>query len=78
MGTDGFYVQNIASAICYLQGGFVGNLSIIPDSAPFSVSADGSVRVKDSAALDRESHTSFLFQVPLHPFLQQQQFHLNL
>ncbi|XP_030207359.1 protocadherin Fat 4 isoform X1 [Gadus morhua] len=45
------------------QGGFVGNLSIIPDSAPFSVSADGSVRVKDSAALDRESHTSFLFQV---------------
>ncbi|CAL8329316.1 unnamed protein product [Lota lota] len=47
------------------QGGFVGNLSIVPESAPFSVTSDGAVRVKDSAALDRESHGSFIFQVPL-------------
>ncbi|CAL8333307.1 unnamed protein product [Merluccius merluccius] len=45
------------------QGGFLGNLSIIPESVPFYVSSDGSVRVKDSTALDRESHKSIAFQV---------------
>ncbi|XP_036950739.1 cadherin-23-like isoform X6 [Acanthopagrus latus] len=45
------------------QGGFVGTLQILPESAPFSIGSDGTVRVKDSTALDRETTTSFTFQV---------------
>ncbi|KAM8771994.1 cadherin-23-like isoform 2-T2 [Acanthopagrus schlegelii] len=45
------------------QGGFVGTLRILPESAPFSIGSDGTVRVKDSTALDRETTTSFTFQV---------------
>ncbi|XP_030290590.1 cadherin EGF LAG seven-pass G-type receptor 2-like [Sparus aurata] len=45
------------------QGGFVGTLRILPESAPFSISSDGTVRVKDSTALDRETTTSFTFQI---------------
>ena len=49
--------------ILFLQGGFVGTLRILPESAPFSIGSDGTVRVKDSTALDRETTTSFTFQV---------------
>ncbi|XP_068451779.1 cadherin-23-like isoform X2 [Clinocottus analis] len=45
------------------QGGFVGALRILPESSPFSVGADGTVSVKDSSALDRETTESFTFQV---------------
>ncbi|KAK2817525.1 hypothetical protein Q5P01_025716 [Channa striata] len=45
------------------QGGFVGTMQIKPDSSPFSVSSDGTVRVKTSAALDRETTESFIFQI---------------
>lgn len=45
------------------QGGFVGTLRIVPDSAPFSVGADGTVRVKNSTVLDRETTERFTFQV---------------
>ncbi|XP_026158869.1 protocadherin Fat 4 [Mastacembelus armatus] len=45
------------------QGGFVGTLRIIPESAPFSVSSDGTVRVKNSTALDREATESITFQI---------------
>ncbi|KAM8771996.1 cadherin EGF LAG seven-pass G-type receptor 1-like [Acanthopagrus schlegelii] len=45
------------------QGGFVGTLRILPESAPFSIGSDGTVRVKDSTALDRETTTSFTFQI---------------
>lgn len=45
------------------QGGFVGTLRVLPESAPFSVSADGTIRVMNSTALDRETTESFLFQV---------------
>lgn len=48
-----------------LQGGFVGTLRILPESAPFSIDPDGTVRVKDSAALDRETTQNFEFQVNL-------------
>ena len=53
----------IYSMILFLQGGFVGTLRILPESAPFSIGSDGTVRVKDSTALDRETTTSFTFQV---------------
>ncbi|XP_068451673.1 protein dachsous-like [Clinocottus analis] len=45
------------------QGGFVGALRILPESSPFSVGADGTVSVKDSSALDRETTESFTFQI---------------
>ncbi|CAK6982523.1 cadherin EGF LAG seven-pass G-type receptor 2-like, partial [Scomber scombrus] len=45
------------------QGGFVGTLQIIPESAPFSISSDGTVTVKDSTVLDRETTESFTFQL---------------
>nr|XP_008302668.1 PREDICTED: protocadherin Fat 4-like [Stegastes partitus] len=45
------------------QGGFVGTLEILPESAPFSISADGTVRVKDSKALDREATESITFEI---------------
>ncbi|XP_028253159.1 protocadherin-1-like [Parambassis ranga] len=45
------------------QGGFVGTLQIVPESAPFSISSDGTVRVKNSTALDREATEKITFQV---------------
>ncbi|KAI4888420.1 hypothetical protein NFI96_021809 [Prochilodus magdalenae] len=45
------------------QGGFVGTLRVVPDTAPFSISPDGSIKVKSSAALDRETNSSFEFQI---------------
>ncbi|XP_039469766.1 protocadherin Fat 4 [Oreochromis aureus] len=45
------------------QGGFVGTMRIIPESAPFSISSDGTVRVKNSTALDRETTETITFQV---------------
>ncbi|XP_078146234.1 cadherin-23-like [Centroberyx gerrardi] len=45
------------------QGGFVGNLRILPESAPFSVSSDGTVRVKNSTVLDREATEVLMFQI---------------
>ncbi|XP_063738782.1 protein dachsous [Eleginops maclovinus] len=45
------------------QGGFVGTFRIIPDSAPFSVGGDGTIRVKNSTALDRETTERFTFQI---------------
>ncbi|XP_074485330.1 protocadherin Fat 4 isoform X2 [Sebastes fasciatus] len=45
------------------QGGFVGTLRILQESAPFSVSSDGTVRVKNSTALDRETTESITFQI---------------
>ncbi|XP_051751356.1 protocadherin Fat 4-like isoform X3 [Ctenopharyngodon idella] len=44
-------------------GGFVGTFQIIPESVPFSISPDGTILVKSSADLDRETTTSFSFQV---------------
>ncbi|KAG5855649.1 hypothetical protein ANANG_G00051350 [Anguilla anguilla] len=45
------------------EGGFDGTLRIIPDSAPFSISPDGTVLVKNSTALDREETPRFSLQV---------------
>ncbi|XP_020495271.2 protocadherin Fat 4 [Labrus bergylta] len=45
------------------QGGFVGTLRLIPESAPFSIDSDGMVRVKNSSALDRETTESITFQI---------------
>lgn len=45
------------------QGGFVGELQILPESSPFSIGADGTVRVKNSTVLDRETTERFTFQV---------------
>ncbi|CAG5946960.1 unnamed protein product [Menidia menidia] len=45
------------------QGGFVGTLKILPDSAPFSISPDGTVRVKNSTTLDREATERIVFQI---------------
>ncbi|XP_029987441.1 protein dachsous [Sphaeramia orbicularis] len=45
------------------QGGFVGTLSISPESVPFSIDSDGTVRVKDSAALDRETLDGIAFYI---------------
>ncbi|KAG1956024.1 protocadherin Fat [Pimephales promelas] len=44
-------------------GGFVGTFRIIPESVPFSIRTDGTILVKSSADLDRETTTSFNFQV---------------
>ncbi|XP_041840144.1 protocadherin Fat 4 [Melanotaenia boesemani] len=45
------------------QGGFVGTLRILPESAPFTISPDGTVRVKNSSALDREAAETIVFQI---------------
>ncbi|XP_032400608.1 protein dachsous [Etheostoma spectabile] len=45
------------------QGGFVGDLQIFPESSPFSIGADGTVRVKNSTVLDRETTERFTFQI---------------
>ncbi|XP_051241011.1 protein dachsous isoform X1 [Dicentrarchus labrax] len=45
------------------QGGFVGTLQILPESAPFSIGPDGTIRVKNSTALDRETTQSLTFQI---------------
>ncbi|XP_037327747.2 protocadherin Fat 4 [Pungitius pungitius] len=45
------------------QGGFVGTLRIIPESSPFSVGSDGTVRVKNPSDLDRETTESFRFEI---------------
>ncbi|XP_032372416.1 protocadherin-16 [Etheostoma spectabile] len=45
------------------QGGFVGDLQIFPGSSPFSIGADGTVRVKNSTVLDRETTERFTFQI---------------
>uniref|UniRef100_UPI0009B38DC5 cadherin-23 n=1 Tax=Monopterus albus TaxID=43700 RepID=UPI0009B38DC5 len=45
------------------QGGFEGTLQVLPESTPFSISPDGTVRVNDSAALDRETTEIFTFQI---------------
>ncbi|XP_049325190.1 cadherin-23 isoform X3 [Astyanax mexicanus] len=45
------------------QGGFVGTLRLVPDTVPFSISPDGSIRVKTSAELDRETISSFAFEI---------------
>ncbi|XP_070684047.1 protein dachsous, partial [Pempheris klunzingeri] len=63
--------ENLASGASILtlqvtdrdEGGFVGTLQILPESAPFSISSDGTIRVKDSTALDREKTERILFQV---------------
>ncbi|XP_059189827.1 protocadherin Fat 4 [Centropristis striata] len=63
--------ENLASGASILtlevtdrdQGGFVGTLRILPQSAPFSVSSDGTIRVTNSTALDRETTESIAFQV---------------
>nr|XP_046231679.1 protein dachsous isoform X5 [Scatophagus argus] len=45
------------------QGGFVGTLQILPESAPFSIGSDGTVRVKNMTALDRETTEHITFQI---------------
>ncbi|KAG7999610.1 Protein dachsous, partial [Nibea albiflora] len=45
------------------QGGFVGTLQILPESVPFSISSDGTVKVKNSTALDRETTERIAFQI---------------
>ncbi|XP_029001511.1 protein dachsous [Betta splendens] len=45
------------------QGGFDGTLRIVPESAPFSISSDGTVSVRDSALLDREATEEFTFMI---------------
>ncbi|CAK6984226.1 protocadherin Fat 4-like, partial [Scomber scombrus] len=44
------------------QGGFLGTLQIVTESSPFSISSDGTVTVKDSTALDRETTETITFQ----------------
>ncbi|XP_044045435.1 protocadherin Fat 4 [Siniperca chuatsi] len=63
--------ENLASGASVLtlevtdrdEGGFVGTLRILPESAPFSISSDGTIRVKNSTALDRETTERIVFQV---------------
>ncbi|XP_066552590.1 protocadherin Fat 4 isoform X2 [Amia ocellicauda] len=45
------------------QGGFRGELRIIPDSSPFTITNDGSIKVKDSSILDREITSQFSLQI---------------
>ncbi|KAK6300316.1 hypothetical protein J4Q44_G00284140 [Coregonus suidteri] len=45
------------------KGGFVGTLRILPETEPFSIRLDGTVIVKSSADLDRETVGNFLFQI---------------
>ncbi|CAM4471676.1 unnamed protein product [Leuciscus chuanchicus] len=44
-------------------GGFEGTFRIIPESVPFSIRPDGTILVKSSVDLDKETTTSFSFQV---------------
>lgn len=43
----------------------MGTLQISPESAPFSVDSDGTIRVKNSSSLDREATSWIVFQVNL-------------
>lgn len=43
----------------------MGTLRIFPESAPFSVGSDGTVRVKNSSSLDREAIGWIAFQASL-------------
>ncbi|XP_075871777.1 protocadherin Fat 4-like isoform X1 [Nelusetta ayraudi] len=45
------------------EGGFVGTLKIIPEATPFTIDAEGTVRVKNSEALDRETNANITFQI---------------
>eukprot|EP00063_Salmo_salar_P053106 XP_014027941.1 PREDICTED: protocadherin Fat 4-like [Salmo salar] len=45
------------------KGGFVGTLWILPETVPFSIHLDGTVIVKSSADLDRETVGNFIFQI---------------
>ncbi|XP_017312969.1 protocadherin Fat 4 [Ictalurus punctatus] len=45
------------------QGGFVGTLRLVPDTVPFFISPDGSIWVKTSTELDRETTRDFTFQI---------------
>ncbi|XP_041642272.1 protocadherin Fat 4 [Cheilinus undulatus] len=46
------------------EGGFVGTLQVLgPFPVPFSVDADGTVRVSNSTALDREDSDGFAFKI---------------
>uniref|UniRef100_A0A4W5MPG5 Cadherin domain-containing protein n=2 Tax=Hucho hucho TaxID=62062 RepID=A0A4W5MPG5_9TELE len=45
------------------KGGFVGTMQILPESVPFSILLDGTVIVKSSADLDRETVENFIFQI---------------
>lgn len=47
----------------------MGTLQIIPDSVPFSINPDGTILVKRSADLDRETTNSFSFQVTIRLIL---------
>ncbi|XP_028423953.1 protocadherin Fat 4-like [Perca flavescens] len=63
--------ENLASGASILtlevtdrdEGGFVGTLRILPESAPFSIGSDGTIRVRNSTALDREATATIMFQV---------------
>ncbi|KAJ8365861.1 hypothetical protein SKAU_G00146920 [Synaphobranchus kaupii] len=50
------------------EGGFNGTLRIIPASAPFSISPDGTLQVKNSTALDREETPQFSLQADKNHF----------
>lgn len=41
----------------------MGTLRVVPESVPFSVDPDGTVRVKNSTVLDRETIANVTFQV---------------
>lgn len=41
----------------------MGTLRILPESTPFTIDSGGTVRVKNSAALDRETAEVITFQV---------------
>lgn len=45
------------------QGGFVGTFHILPETAPFAIDSDGTIRVTNSTALDREATETIVFQV---------------
>lgn len=41
----------------------MGILQVVPESSPFSISSDGTIRVTNSTALDRETTERIMFQV---------------
>lgn len=41
----------------------MGTLKVLPESVPFSVDPDGTVRVKNSTVLDRETTANITFLV---------------
>ncbi|XP_076847946.1 cadherin-23 [Brachyhypopomus gauderio] len=45
------------------KGGFMGTLQIIPDTVPFYIGSDNSIRVKSSTELDRETNRNFYFHI---------------